>query len=181
VLREQFILATALLLIFSILPFSLSAHDLALNNTPAHVYFSPDGGCTEAIVKEIDKAITEILVQAYSFTSAPIAKVLATAKKRGVSVEVVLDKSQKSEKYTSATFLTSAKIPTCIDSAHAIAHNKIIIDKQTMVTGSFNFIKVAEEKKAENPLVIKNKELTLLYIDNWLAHKKHSEPYQARY
>jgi hypothetical protein len=36
------------------------------------VYFSPKGGCTEAIVKQIDGAKTEILVQAYSFTSAPI-------------------------------------------------------------------------------------------------------------
>jgi phosphatidylserine/phosphatidylglycerophosphate/cardiolipin synthase-like enzyme len=49
------------------------------------VYFSPNGGCTEAIVKELNNAKTEILVQAYSFTSKPIAKALVDAKKRNIT------------------------------------------------------------------------------------------------
>jgi phosphatidylserine/phosphatidylglycerophosphate/cardiolipin synthase-like enzyme len=61
------------------------------------VYFCPKGGCTEAIIKELDKAKTSILVQAYSFTSAPIAKALLNAHKREVKVEVILDKSQERE------------------------------------------------------------------------------------
>jgi phosphatidylserine/phosphatidylglycerophosphate/cardiolipin synthase-like enzyme len=40
------------------------------------VYFSPHGGCTDAVVDAIGQAKSEILVQAYSFTSAPIAKAL---------------------------------------------------------------------------------------------------------
>lgn len=48
--------------------------------------FSPKGGCTNAIVQELDKAKSSILVQAYSFTSAPIAKVLVAAHERGVKV-----------------------------------------------------------------------------------------------
>ena len=43
---------------------------------PIEVYFSPKGGCTEAVVKELGNAKTTVLVQAYSFTSAPIAKAL---------------------------------------------------------------------------------------------------------
>jgi phosphatidylserine/phosphatidylglycerophosphate/cardiolipin synthase-like enzyme len=50
------------------------------------VYFSPSGGCTDATVKAIAGAKDTILVQAYSFTSADIAKVLSEAKKRNVSV-----------------------------------------------------------------------------------------------
>jgi len=44
--------------------------------TSWELYFSPNGGCTEAIIKELDKARTTIHAQAYSFTSAPIAKAL---------------------------------------------------------------------------------------------------------
>jgi hypothetical protein len=44
-------------------------------------------------------------------TSAPIAKALVDAKNRGVYIEVVLDKSQKSEKYSSADFVAHAGIP----------------------------------------------------------------------
>ena len=49
------------------------AKSLIPNNAPTQVYFSPNGGCPEAIVKEITNAKNEILVQAYSFTSAPIS------------------------------------------------------------------------------------------------------------
>jgi phosphatidylserine/phosphatidylglycerophosphate/cardiolipin synthase-like enzyme len=73
------------------------ATDLTLNNTQTQVCFSSNGGCTEAIISQIDKAKSEILVQAYSFTSAPIAKALTDAFKRGVKVEVILDKSQRKE------------------------------------------------------------------------------------
>jgi phosphatidylserine/phosphatidylglycerophosphate/cardiolipin synthase-like enzyme len=160
---------------------SLSAVDFILNKTPAQVYFSPHGGCTDAIIKEIDGAKTEILVQAYSFTSAPITKALLDAYKRGVKVEAVLDKSQQQkEKYTSATFLADSGISTYIDDKHA-HNNIIIIDRITVITGSFNFTKAAEEKNAENLLMITSADMAKLYLENWMEHKEHSEVYQARY
>lgn len=141
------------------------------------VYFSPKGGATAAIVSEINRANKEVLVQAYSFTSTPIAKALLEAHKRGVKVEVVLDKSQKTAKYSSSTFFINAGIPTYIDDKHAIAHNKIIIiDKSVLITGSFNFTKAAEEKNAENMLIFKgNKPLINQYLQNFEEHKGHSE------
>ena len=104
------------------------------------------------------------------------------AHKRGVKVEAILDKSQRTAQYTSATFLANSKIPTYIDSSHAIAHNKImIIDGTTVITGSFNFTKAAEEKNAENVLIIKSGDLAKLYVDNWNKHKDHSEVYPPKY
>ncbi len=145
------------------------------------VYFSPNGGCTQAITKELDKAKSSVLVQAYSFTSAPIAKALLNAHKRGVKVEVILDKSQRTEKYSSADFLVHSGIPTKIDSAHAIAHNKIIIiDGETVITGSFNFTRAAEEKNAENLLIIHDKAMAEKYLNNWQEHAKHSESYTGK-
>jgi len=38
---------------------------------PIEIFFSPSGGCTDAVVKEINAANTDTLVQAYSFTSVP--------------------------------------------------------------------------------------------------------------
>jgi phosphatidylserine/phosphatidylglycerophosphate/cardiolipin synthase-like enzyme len=145
------------------------------------VYFSPHGGCTEAIIKELNKAKNTILVQAYSFTSAPIAKALLDAHKRGVKVEVILDKSQRTQKYSSATFLFNAGIPVKIDAQHAKAHNKVmIIDGETVITGSFNFTKAAEEKNAENLLIIRDEKLAEGYIKNWQEHDRHSEVYAGR-
>jgi phosphatidylserine/phosphatidylglycerophosphate/cardiolipin synthase-like enzyme len=103
------------------------------------------------------------------------------AHKRGVKVQVILDKSQKTEKYSSADFMANQGIPTRIDAAHAIAHNKVmVIDGETVITGSFNFTKAAEERNAENLLVIKDKALAGKYIANWKVHWEHSEIYSGR-
>ena len=136
-------------------------------NSRVAVFFSPKGGCTEAVTEELGKARETVLVQPYSFTSAPIAKALVEAHQRGVRVEVLLDKSQRTERYSSATFLIHAGISTFIDARHAIAHNKVmVIDGQSVLTGSFNFTKAAEEKNAENLLFRKGKELASKYTAN---------------
>ena len=68
-----------------------------------------------------------------------------------------------------------------IDAKHAIAHNKImVIDGQTVITGSFNFTKAAEEHNAENLLVIREKTLADKYTANWKAHAAHAEPYEGK-
>jgi len=147
--------------------------------TTASVFFSPKGGCTTAIVNTINSARQEILVQAYSFTSQPIADALVNAYKRNIKVEIILDKSQLTAKSSMLNYVVQSGIPTYIDSKHAIAHNKIIIiDKKTVITGSFNFTKSAEERNAENLIIIPSAELAGVYIKNFLAHKQHSVKYK---
>lgn len=143
------------------------------------VFFSPKGGCTDAIVKTLNEAKKTVLVQAYSFTSAPIAAALRDAHRRGVKVTTILDKSQRTERYTSASFLANAGVPVFIDCKHAIAHNKVIIvDDSIVITGSFNFSKAAEEKNAENLLIITNSDIAKQYTENWQKCLAHSEPYK---
>ena len=155
-----------------------SAQPTATSSPTWQVYFSPGGEATSAIRHVLNNAKSTVLVQAYSFTSAPIAEALVKAHKRGVKVQVILDRSQRTQKYSSADFLVNFGIPTRIDAAHAIAHDKVmIIDNEIVITGSFNFTKAAEEKNAENLLVIRNRELAARYTDNWQHHEGHSEPY----
>ena len=145
------------------------------------VYFSPTGGCTQAITSELNKAKSSILVQANSFTSAPIAKGLVAAHERGVKIEIILDKSNLTAQYTSGPFVAKAGIPTKIDSVHDIAHNKVMrIDEEIVNTGSFNFTKSAEDKNAENLLVIRDKATAEKYIKNWQDHEGHSEAYSGK-
>ncbi len=172
-----------LLLAFFILLFflPLQAQEKPTPCPSLSVYFSPSRGSTEAIIKELDNSKTSVLVQAFSFTSAPIAKALLNAHKRGVKVEIILDKSQKREKYTAADFFANSGIPTKIDAAHAKAHNKVmVIDGATVITGSFNFTRAAEEKNAENLLIIRDKALAEKYTKNWQDHAGHSEQYAGR-
>jgi phosphatidylserine/phosphatidylglycerophosphate/cardiolipin synthase-like enzyme len=142
------------------------------------VYFSPHGGATSAIVKTLDQARKSILVQAYSFTSVPIASALVRARRRGVEVQVILDKSQRTDKNSSIGFLTYSGIVTIVDAAHNIAHNNVmIVDGEILITGSFNFTKAAEERNAENLLIIHSKQLAATFLENWRIHRRHSTPW----
>jgi phosphatidylserine/phosphatidylglycerophosphate/cardiolipin synthase-like enzyme len=150
--------------------------------TEIAVCFTPEYGmtpsCTQEVVDALAGAKKNILVQAYSFTSAPIAKALVDAHRRGVDVKVILDRSNRTAHYSAATFLAHADIPVWIDARHAIAHNKImIIDGDTILTGSFNFTKAAEQHNAENLVTIRDSALANQYTANSQKHLEHSEPY----
>jgi phosphatidylserine/phosphatidylglycerophosphate/cardiolipin synthase-like enzyme len=55
-------------------------------------------------------------------------------------VQVILDKSQRTEKYSSADFLANQGVPTNIDVNHAISPNKVmVVDGEAVLTGSVNF------------------------------------------
>ena len=168
-------LFNAVLILFSLSLFASS--QTFENDTAFQVAFSPQGECQDIIVNAINKAQKTILVQAYSFTSAPIAKALLIAHKRNVSVKVILDRSQVTQKYSSATFLENQKISLWIDYKPAIAHNKVmIIDDHIVITGSFNFTKAAQEKNVENVIVIDSKKLAETYTKYWNERLKQSIP-----
>ncbi len=160
---------------------SWSGNVAPVTNATVTVHFPRTGGSTEGIVEALGNVKQSVLVQAYSFTSVPIAKALVDAHRRGVRMKVILDKSQRTEKYSSADFVAHAGIPTWIDTHHKIAHNKVmVLDGTFVITGSFNFTKSAEHDNAENLLVIYSKELAARYTANWENHAAHSEPYQGR-
>jgi len=146
----------------------------------AAVHFSPKGGCTDAVVGELRKARNEILLQAYSFTSKPIAEALVEAKGRGVHIDLLLDRSNEHETHSELSDLLGQGLTPLIDAHHAIAHNKlIIIDGHTVITGSFNFTNQAEHENAENLLIFTgHPELVRAYRQNFLEHKSHCEPAQ---
>lgn len=141
-------------------------------------HFSPKGGCHDAILRELKAARREVLVQAYSFTADPLTFALVNAKKQGITVEIVLDKSNEVERYSDLHILLEQGMEVKIDHDHAIAHNKIIIiDKTTLITGSFNFTNQAEHENAENLLIIKgHPELINQYRESFFKHREHSKP-----
>jgi len=145
-------------------------------------YFSPKGGCQAAIVRELMKAKSEILVQAYSFTADPLTFALIEVKKQGVIVDIILDKSNEIDRYSDLHFFIENQMDVRIDHEHAIAHNKIIIiDKKVVITGSYNFTNQAEGENAENVVVIQgHPELIASYRENFFKHRDHAKPAQIK-
>jgi len=140
------------------------------------VVFSP--GCTEKIVYEINQAKVSINVLAYSYTSNPIGAALLNAKKRGVSVKVIVDSGRVFEP-KSLVKEEKDLIEVRSDPAHAIMHQKVIVidpdtDSAVVIAGSFNFTAAAEYNNAENINIIRSQSAAKCYMNNWLEHQNHS-------
>ena len=56
----------------------------------------------------------------------------------------------------------------------------MVIDGETVITGSFNFAKAAEENNAENLLAIRDRKLAERYTKSWQEHESHSEVYVGK-
>ena len=141
--------------------------------------FTPGENCVDVIVAAIDGAQSEILVQSNNLTAKPLIKALGRAHQRGVKVRVILDKADERRNDRAGSWLIAERILPQVDTGVASAHNKImIIDRDTVVTGSFNFTTAAQKNNAENVLVIKgHPDIAAAYAQNWDRRLKTSRPY----
>jgi phospholipase D len=141
---------------------------LTSSNAAIQVRFSPGGRCTQFVKEAIAKAQQTILVQAYTFTSLPIADALIQAHQRGVDVRILVDRSQLASKYTQVRYMAAQGIFVAVDVVPGIAHNKVmVIDDDYVLTGSFNWTKAAEASNAENLLLIKDTKTNAIYTKVW--------------
>lgn len=169
-MKQKIIIICGLLL----LSFTTKAEDVKINST-CKVMFSPNGGITDFIVSELNKAKKTVRIAAYSYTSEPIFVAILAATNRKVKVDVLVDGMQDNARGSKVANTVDSMIPLKLDKKHAIMHNKyIIIDDYVVITGSFNFTKSAESRNAENIIACGNKKLAATYNANWLDHWEHS-------
>ena len=128
------------------------------------VYFSPNGGCQEAVITEISKARKTIDIAMYSFSSREIAQALVEAKKRGVKIKIVLDNAQIKELFSKSRYLIGKGVSVKFRLGPGLMHNKFaVIDAKELLTGSFNWTASADKKNSENLLILSDKELAQKY------------------
>ena len=149
-----------LLFLLLFVPFQLWAGEV-------RVFFSPRGGCEEAILAQLDGAKRYIHVAMYAFTSRYLAQALVRAKDRGVEVKVVLDRSfQEESNYSKGDFLRRKGIPVKLISPamlrglrviKGLMHHKFaVVDGSVVITGSYNWTARAERVNYENLLIFVN-------------------------
>jgi phosphatidylserine/phosphatidylglycerophosphate/cardiolipin synthase-like enzyme len=139
---------------------------LSIDNTLLEVYFSPDDGVDQHILNLLQEAHQSINFLAYSFTSDDIAASMIARAKDGVSVSGVFEESQyRSNKGTEFDHLRNAGLNVRLDGNPRNMHHKVIIlDGQTVITGSYNFTASAENSNDENVLVIHNAQIAAQYL-----------------
>jgi len=149
------------------------------------VGFSPEGSALQLVMRTIDNAQQNIRLMGYSFTSPEVARGLVAAKRRGVDVKVVVDEKGNKGKASVAAMnlLVNADIPVRTISKYKISHDKVIIvDNQTVETGSFNFTRSAAEANSENALVISGlPTLAQTYLAHWQSRWNDGADWKSTY
>jgi len=141
-------------------------------------YFSPRGGTKAAIIEELKKAQKSIRFLAFSFTEKDTGNLMIQKKNEGLKVEGIFD-ACLIDRYSMYYPFRENKIFVLRDGNQALLHNKtIIIDEETVITGSYNFSKSAEESNNEDVIIIKSPTLAKQFTDEFsrlktaaLSHK----------
>ena len=172
-MKNKFILAF-LFWLFLLPLFSFPSDTINLSNSRYY----------PAVLKAIQNASKSISVCMYyiSYTSAKNGKVeqilnaMADAVKRGVKVEVVLDRgfesageSDMSKKNIRAySFLKKAGIPVYYDDIETLTHAKyFVIDEKIVIVGSFNLSENALSSNREAGLQVESKEIAKEFEDEF--------------
>ena len=148
------------------------------------IAFTPGDAVDNLIITAIDRAQTEILVHAYTFTHRRIAQALISARRRGVAVAVLADREQaRAVPQNVLTQLASGGVEVWLDGNFVAAHNKVIVidaglARATTITGSYNFTFAAQRNNAENIVVLHDNEpVARSYRDNWKRLKAAAVPW----
>ena len=133
-----------------------------------NVYFSPNGGCQQAVISEIRKATQTIDIAMYYLSSRDIAQALVQASENNVRVRIVLDQGQEIEHASKSGYLIKHGLEVRYHLGFGLMHNKFaIIDGKSLVTGSFNWTLTAEERNEENLLIITDERTIAKYKERF--------------
>ncbi len=167
--------------LFFLLSISITAHAETVTlpeGASVQTCFSYTRQCEAQIVQLIAHAKKRILLAGYSFTSNEIAKALKNAHARGIKVQLVLDKSNLTGKYSRATYLANAGVDVRINGRYAIMHHKFIVADQSVGFGSMNFTRAGDRKNAENFNIFHHApNLAHVYEQEFIRLYEESRPY----
>ena len=147
------------------------------------VAFAPRDNTEKVLIELIRSARKSLKVHAYVFTSRQIADAMVAAHRRGVKVEVLADaKMNRREKGNAIPRLLAGGVPVAFETRYNAAHNKVLVvdaegPKCAVLTGSYNFTWSADNRNAENLLIVRDQcALARAYRDNWQRHRAEARP-----
>ncbi len=139
--------------------------------TSSQAFFSASGDLESVVTAEMSAASTSLDVAIYTFTAENILGGLMDAAERGVSVRVVMDAGQTATLDDQTGIQTSLReagveVRTAEGYNGGIMHHKfVVIDGRTVLTGSYNYTRSANEANDENLVVLADPNLARVYDD----------------
>jgi phosphatidylserine/phosphatidylglycerophosphate/cardiolipin synthase-like enzyme len=152
--------------------------------------FRPYEPVAEHVVAAIDAAQKIVRISIYQFEQQSVLDALTRAKKRGVKVEVVLDRGHVYTTGTSHEGGPRKPRPMVVElvksgfdllllkgQGSGIMHNKfLIVDDQLLEGGSYNYTDQSESDHFENSYFTMDKERVDLYLRYYKYMRDNAEP-----
>jgi phosphatidylserine/phosphatidylglycerophosphate/cardiolipin synthase-like enzyme len=123
----------------------------------SEVYFSPNGGARQRLVRAIQESRKTIDIAVYNFTAYELADALYAAKARGVQVRVVVDREMAETGGSGVRGLRLNGISVRslgVPELSLMHHKYAVFDERLVVTGSYNWTNSAEHANYENLVVL---------------------------
>jgi phosphatidylserine/phosphatidylglycerophosphate/cardiolipin synthase-like enzyme len=151
---------------------------LTVNGVPVEVYFSPDDGVARRLLELLGEARESIYFMMFSFTSDSLGEVIRQRAQAGVEVAGVMESEQiRSNIGTEFDPFRHAGLEVRKDGHSGQMHHKVvIIDRQIVVTGSYNFSNNAERRNDENVVIIFSQDLAAEFIVEFLRIFNRAQP-----
>ena len=144
---------------------------LTINGIKVENYFTAEEEVAATIARALARADEEILFMAFSFTNDEIGASLIERANSGVMVRGVFETVGSETQYSYYSQLEKENIPTVDvrqDGNGRIMHHKVfIIDRETVVFGSFNFSDNAIDSNDENLIIIHDPEFTSYFVEEF--------------
>lgn len=135
------------------------------DGTPIRILFAPEDDVLSAIIEELERANVSIRFMAFSFTVNQIADLIESQAAAGAQVQGIYERVGSQTEFSTLTQLFCAGLAVRQDGNPFILHHKvIIINDDTVLTGSFNFSANATRSNDENMVIIRDPVLAAQYI-----------------
>lgn len=123
----------------------------------SEVYFSPNGGVRQRLVRAIEDSHKSIDIAVYNFTASELAEALYAAKARGVRIRVLTDQERAQTGGSGIRGLRLNGVPVRalgVPEQSLMHHKFAVFDERIVVTGSYNWTNSAEHVNYENVIVL---------------------------
>ena len=138
-------------------------------DTEVSILFASEGNVIEAVGDAVREAKSNIRFMTFVFSSDSLAEaMLEMIQNPDITIEGVFENRNSTASWSQLPPLHCAGAHVRQDGNRYVLHHKtVIIDDDTVVTGSFNFSGNASRSNDENLMIIKDKDIARLYLDEW--------------
>ena len=152
-------------------PLRPNVERIVVNGVPLDNHFAPEADVPPIIAGYVAQAQDEVLFMAFSFTEEQIGSAIIDRALEGVEVRGVFETIGSLTEFSYFQRMYDARLPNLQvrqDGNPRIMHHKvIIIDREIVIFGSFNFSRNANEDNDENIVVVQDPQFASYFAEEF--------------